>query len=129
MAQLYRILVAEDEADIRFMTCFTLRYGGFEVIEARDGAQALELAQQQVPDLILLDVKMPRLDGIEACRRIKALPTLRDVPVVFVSALGQEQEVARGEDAGATAYLLKPYVPEDLIQMVQRILAEQHQRS
>src|SRR6478672_12349938 len=87
MTQSYRILVAEDEADIRFMTCFTLRYGGFEVIEASDGAQALELAQQMVPDLILLDVKMPRLDGIEACRQIKALPALRHIPVVFVSAL------------------------------------------
>jgi CheY-like chemotaxis protein len=127
MAQSYRILVAEDEADIRFMTCFTLRYGGFEVIEAVDGAQALELAQQLVPDLILLDVKMPRLDGIEACRQIKALPALRDVPVVFVSALGQEQEVARGQYAGASDYLLKPFVPEDLIKKVQGILERRRQ--
>ena len=121
----YRVLVAEDEADIRFMTCFTLRYGGFEVIEASDGAQALELAQQTVPDLILLDVKMPRLDGIEACRQIKALPALQHIPVVFVSALGQEQEIARGQDAGATDYLLKPFVPEDLIKKIHTLLATQ----
>lgn len=122
MAQPYRILVAEDEADIRFMTCFTLRYGGFEVIEAVDGAQALELAQQVAPDLILLDAKMPRLDGYEACRRIKALPAIQHIPVVFVSALGQEQEIARGRTAGAVDYLLKPYVPEDLINKVRSIL-------
>jgi len=125
MTQPYRILVAEDEADIRFMTCFTLRYGGFEVIEASDGAQALELAQQMVPDLILLDVKMPRLGGIEACRQIKALPALRHIPVVFVSALGQEQEIARGSHAGAVDYLLKPFVPEELIKKVHSILEQQ----
>src|SRR5690349_18769833 len=122
MAQPFRVLVAEDEADIRFMTCFTLRYGGFEVIEAVDGAQALELAQQTAPDLILLDAKMPRLDGYETCRQLKALPAVRHIPVVFVSALGQEQEIARGRNAGAVDYLLKPYVPEELIKKIRGIL-------
>lgn len=122
MARPFRVLVAEDEADIRFMTCFTLRYGGFEVIEAVDGAQALELAQQTAPDLILLDAKMPRLDGYETCRQLKALPAVRHIPVVFVSALGQEQEIARGRSAGAVDYLLKPYVPEDLIKKIRGIL-------
>ncbi len=122
MAKPFRVLVAEDEADIRFMTCFTLRYGGFEVIEAVDGAQALELAQQTAPDLILLDAKMPRLDGYETCRQLKALPAVRHIPVVFVSALGQEQEIARGRTAGAIDYLLKPYVPEELIKKIRDIL-------
>jgi CheY-like chemotaxis protein len=122
MARPFRVLVAEDEADIRFMTCFTLRYGGFEVIEAADGAQALELAQQTAPDLILLDAKMPRLDGYETCRQLKALPAVQHIPVVFVSALGQEQEIARGRSAGAIDYLLKPYVPEDLIKKIRGIL-------
>jgi CheY-like chemotaxis protein len=122
MARPFRVLVAEDEADIRFMTCFTLRYGGFEVIEAVDGAQALELAQQTAPDLILLDAKMPRLDGYETCRQLKALPAVQHIPVVFVSALGQEQEIARGRSAGAVDYLLKPYVPEDLIKKIRGIL-------
>ena len=83
MARPFRVLVAEDEADIRFMTCFTLRYGGFEVIEAADGAQALELAQQTAPDLILLDAKMPRLDGYETCRQLKSLPTTQHIPDVM----------------------------------------------
>ncbi len=122
MAKPFRVLVAEDEADIRFMTCFTLRYGGFEVIEAVDGAQALELAQQTAPDLILLDAKMPRLDGYETCRQLKALPAVQHIPVVFVSALGQEQEIARGRSAGAIDYLLKPYVPEELIKKIRSIL-------
>lgn len=122
MARPFRVLVAEDEADIRFMTCFTLRYGGFEVIEAADGAQALDLAQQTAPDLILLDAKMPRLDGYETCRQLKALPAVQHIPVVFVSALGQEQEIARGRSAGAVDYVLKPYVPEDLIKKIRGIL-------
>ena len=84
----------------------------------------MELAQQTVPDLILLDVKMPRLDGIEACRQIKALPALQHIPVVFVSALGQEQEIARGQEAGATDYLLKPFIPEDLIKKIHTLLAD-----
>jgi CheY-like chemotaxis protein len=87
-----------------------------------DGAQALELAQQTAPDLILLDAKMPRLDGYETCRQLKALPAVRHIPVVFVSALGQEQEIARGRNAGAVDYLLKPYVPEELIKKIRGIL-------
>ena len=118
----YRILVAEDEADIRFMTCFTLRYGGFEVFEAADGPTALARAAEQRPDLILLDVKMPGLNGVEVCRELKARPATAAIPVVFVSALGQEAEIARGRAAGAVDYLVKPFVPEDLIKRVRALL-------
>lgn len=119
----YRVLVAEDEADIRFMTCFTLRFGGFDVSEAVDGQEALELAQREPPDLILLDAKMPRLDGYETCRQLKRLPATRDIPVVMLSALGQEREIERGKSAGAVDYLLKPYQPQDLIARLKAILA------
>jgi CheY-like chemotaxis protein len=120
----YHVLVAEDEADIRFMTCFTLRFGGFEVTEAVDGQQALELAQQNPPDLILLDAKMPRLDGYETCRQLKSLPTTQHIPVVMLSAMGQEREIARGKSAGAVAYLLKPYQPQELITRLKAILEQ-----
>lgn len=118
----YRILVAEDEADIRFMTCFTLRFGGFEVFEAEDGQEALEMAQRDPPDLILLDVRMPRLDGIETCRQLKNLPNTKDIPVVMLSAWSQKSEIEQGKDAGAVDYLLKPYVPQDLIARLKSIL-------
>jgi len=118
----YRVLVAEDEADIRFMTCFTLRFGGFEVSEAADGQEALEMAQRDPPDLILLDAKMPRLDGFETCRQLKTLPATQHIPVVMLSAMGQEREIARGKGAGAVDYLLKPYVPQDLIARLKSIL-------
>lgn len=121
----YRVLVAEDEADIRFMTCFTLRFGGFDVAEAVDGQEALELAQREPPDLILLDAKMPRLDGYETCRQLKRLPATRHIPVVMLSALGQEREIERGKSAGAVDYLLKPYQPQDLIARLKAILAGQ----
>lgn len=120
----YRVLVAEDEADIRFMTCFTLRYGGFEVQEAADGQEALELAQRDPPDLILLDAKMPRLDGYETCRQLKSRPETQHIPVVMLSALGQEREITRGKSAGAVEYLLKPYVPQHLIDRLNAILEE-----
>ena len=106
------------------MTCFTLRFGGFEVTEAVDGQQALELAQQNPPDLILLDAKMPRLDGYETCRQLKSLPATEHIPVVMLSAMGQEREIDRGKSAGAVAYLLKPYQPQELIARLKAILEQ-----
>src|SRR5690349_5370483 len=110
-----KVLVAEDEPDIRMLTCFSLRYGGFEVVEAADGVEAVRLAEQEKPDAILLDVRMPRMDGLTACRTIKTKPGLANIPVVFLSALGQEAEIETGKEAGAVGYILKPYVPDELI--------------
>ncbi|MGC8874440.1 MAG: response regulator [Chloroflexia bacterium] len=121
-----KILVADDEPDVLFMTAFSLRtVGGFEVIEARNGLEALEKAQQSVPDLIILDIKMPRLNGYETCRRLKQIEALRGVPVVFLSAKGQRQEVEEGISVGAVDYILKPFAPEELVAKVHEILARQ----
>ncbi len=119
-----KILVADDEPDVLFMTAFSLRtVGGFEVIEARNGLEALEKAQQTTPDLIILDIKMPRLNGYETCRRLKEIEALRDVPVVFLSAKGQRQEIEEGMSVGAAEYILKPFAPDELVARVREILA------
>ncbi len=117
-----RILIAEDEPDIRDLVAFTLRFAGYEVITANNGEEAVQVASHMLPDLILMDVRMPRMTGYDACRAMKALPTLRNTPVVFLSAKGQESEVQSGLEAGAEEYLLKPFAPDQLTDRVRAIL-------
>jgi CheY-like chemotaxis protein len=117
-----RILIAEDERDIRDLIEFTLTFGGHEVIAARNGVEAVDLAPHEKPDLILLDVRMPRMTGYEACRAIKALDGLKDIPVVFLSAKGQQDEMESGMEAGAYDYILKPFAPDHLNTRVNEIL-------
>ncbi len=118
-----KILIAEDERDIRELITFTLRYAGHEVTQAANGEEALALAKQTIPDLILMDVRMPKMTGYEACRHIKADATLKNIPVVFLSAKGQETEIQTGLEVGATDYILKPFAPDQLIKRVSEILA------
>ncbi|HEY4688940.1 MAG TPA: response regulator [Anaerolineae bacterium] len=117
-----RILIAEDERDIRDLIAFSLRYGGFEVVEASNGAEAVEQAVAVKPDLILMDVRMPRMTGYEACRQLKSMDDMKRIPIIFLSAKGQEQEIQQGLDAGAEEYILKPFAPEDLVNKVREIL-------
>jgi CheY-like chemotaxis protein len=119
-----KILIAEDERDIRDLVAFTLRFAGYEVVAAGNGEEAVELAPQVNPDLILMDVRMPRMTGYEACKVMKANPDLKDIPVVFLSAKGQENEIQQGMDVGAEAYLLKPFAPDQLTNRVKEILAK-----
>lgn len=118
-----KILIAEDERDIRDLVAFTLRFAGHEVFAAGNGEEAVEMAPKVNPDLILLDVRMPRMTGYDACRALKASPDLKDIPVVFLSAKGQENEIQQGMDAGAEEYLLKPFAPDQLSLRVKTILA------
>lgn len=119
-----KILVAEDEPDIRDLVAFTLRFAGYEVVSGSNGEEAVELARQEYPDLIILDVRMPRMTGYDACKLIKSEPDLKDVPVIFLSAKGQEAEIQSGMDAGAEDYLLKPFAPDQLTDRVRSILAK-----
>lgn len=119
-----KILIAEDERDIRDLVAFTLRFAGHEVFTASNGEEALEMAPQVNPDLILMDVRMPRMTGYEACKAMKANPDLKDIPVVFLSAKGQENEIQQGLEAGAEKYLLKPFAPDQLTVQVKEILAK-----
>jgi AmiR/NasT family two-component response regulator len=112
-----RILVAEDETIIRLDLMETLERAGFEVCgEARDGEEAVELAREEKPDLAVLDVKMPRLDGIEAARRILAE---RPIPIVMLTAYGHDELVTRAVEAGVFAYLVKPFRESDLLPAIQ----------
>lgn len=119
-----KILIAEDERDIRELITFTLRYAGHEVHQATNGEEALNLARDVIPDLILMDVRMPKMTGYEACRHMKADAKLKNVPVVFLSAKGQETEIQTGLEVGATDYILKPFAPDQLIKRVSEILAK-----
>jgi DNA-binding response OmpR family regulator len=119
-----KILVAEDERDIRDLISFTLRFAGHEVVTANNGEEALERTLLEKPDLVLLDVRMPRMTGYETCRRLKADETVKDIPVVFLSAKGQESEVQAGLEAGAVEYILKPFSPDQLTARVRAILGE-----
>ncbi len=118
-----KILIAEDERDIRDLIEFTLRYAGHEVVKASNGAEAVELAPQVRPDLIIMDVRMPRMTGYEACQALKKLDDVKDIPVVFLSAKGQQSEMDAGLEAGAYDYILKPFAPDQLIERVKEILA------
>ena len=119
-----KILIAEDERDIRDLVAFTLRFAGHEVFAAANGEEAVELAPKVNPDLILMDVRMPRMTGYEACTVLKATPGLRDIPVVFLTARGQESEIQQGLGAGAEDYLLKPFAPDQLSERVKSILSK-----
>lgn len=119
-----KILIAEDERDIRDLVAFTLRFAGYEVFTATNGEEAIELAPKVNPDLVLMDVRMPRMTGYEACKIMKNNASLRDIPVVFLTARGQESEIQQGLEAGAEEYLLKPFAPDQLTARVKAVLAK-----
>jgi len=117
-----KILIAEDERDIRDLITFILRFAGHVVVATSNGEEAFLKAQEVMPDLIMLDVRMPRMTGYEACRKIKEIDSLKPVPVVFLSAKGQESEVQAGLEAGAVEYILKPFAPDQLTARVNALL-------
>jgi DNA-binding response OmpR family regulator len=119
-----RILIAEDERDIRDLIKFTLQFAGHEVITTSNGEEAYQTTVKELPDLVLMDVRMPRMDGYEACEQLKANDSTRDIPVVFLSAKGQEIEVKTGLSAGAEEYILKPFSPDQLTERITKILAK-----
>jgi DNA-binding response OmpR family regulator len=118
------ILVAEDERDIRELISFTLQFAGHQITQAANGAIAVELAPQVKPDLIMMDVRMPKMTGYEACKALKEIDEVKDIPVVFLSAKGQDEEVANGIEVGAVAYILKPFAPDELTRRIGEILEQ-----
>ena len=119
-----KILVAEDERDIRDLITFTLNYAGHTVVAVSNGEAAIEAALREMPDMILMDVRMPKMTGYEACQKIKANTEIQHIPIVFLSAKGQEAEIRTGLDAGATEYLLKPFAPMELTVRVNELLVQ-----
>jgi DNA-binding response OmpR family regulator len=119
-----RILAVDDEPHILKLVSFSLKAGGFDVVEASDGLTAIELAEKEQPDMILLDVMMPVLDGYETCRRLKENPATSQIPVVMLTAKTQVAEEQTGLSSGATKYLCKPFTPKELVAQVQEFLGE-----
>ena len=119
-----KIVVADDEQDIRDLLAFTLRFAGHEVLAASNGEEAWQMTQTARPALVVLDVRMPLMNGLETCRRIKADPALRHIPVLFVSAWGQESEIQSGLEAGAVGYVVKPFEPTAIIHRVAELVAD-----
>lgn len=117
-----RIVVADDEVDVRELVAYRLSRSGYEVIEAQDGEQALRLALENPPDLAVLDVMMPKLDGYELTRRLRAEPSTQRVPVILLTARAQEADVSQGFEAGADDYLRKPFNPDELLARVRAVL-------
>jgi DNA-binding response OmpR family regulator len=117
-----KILIAEDERDIRELITFTLKFAGHEVFQTSNGEEAYQMATRIIPDLIVLDVRMPRMTGYEVCEQIKSNSNTQNIPVVFLSAKGQENEVKMGIEVGAEEYILKPFSPEQLVERVKSIL-------
>ncbi len=117
-----KILIADDERDIRELIRFTLQFSGYEVITASNGEEAFEAAYSEQPDLILLDVRMPRMTGYEVCIKLKLDEKTKNIPVAFLSAKGQESEVQTGLEAGAEDYIIKPFSPEQLSERVKVLL-------
>lgn len=118
-----RILIAEDERDIRELVAISLRgLGGFDVTQAANGIEAVERARAEHPDLILMDVRMPKMTGYEACRQLKESAETQDIPIVFLSAKGQESEIQQGLTVGAVQYILKPFAPDELVKEVRSLL-------
>jgi DNA-binding response OmpR family regulator len=120
-----RLLIAEDECDIRDLIAFTLRYSGHQVITTTNGEEALEKTRTEKPDLVIMDVRMPRMTGYEACRLMKTDQSIQHIPVVFLSAKGQEAEIKMGMEAGAIEYILKPFSPDHLVEKIEQILKQE----
>jgi DNA-binding response OmpR family regulator len=116
------VLVADDEEDIRALVAFRLRRAGYDVITAADGAEALTLATTRLPDLIVLDMMMPKATGLEVTRSLREQDSTRDIPVILLTARAQEADVASGFAAGADDYVKKPFSPMDLQLRVQALL-------
>jgi DNA-binding response OmpR family regulator len=116
------VLVADDEEDIRALVAFRLERAGYEVITAADGEEALTLATTRLPDLVVLDMMMPKATGLEVTRSLRELDETKEIPVILLTARAQEADVARGFEAGADDYVKKPFSPQDLQLRVQTLL-------
>jgi DNA-binding response OmpR family regulator len=115
------VLVADDEEDIRVLVSFRLDRDGWDVVTAADGREALDLILERRPDIAVLDVRMPKLTGIEVLEKVRADKTVRETPVILLSAGVQEDSIARGLEAGANEYMKKPFSPDELAARVEAV--------
>lgn len=122
MSKAYKILVVDDDPYILMSLEFLMKKNGYDVMVARNGTEAQELVEKQVPHLVLLDIMMPDVDGYEICRYIKKTPHLQDVKVVFMSAKTKEADIKKGYDLGAALYVTKPFSTRELVKQIKELL-------
>lgn len=115
-------MVVDDEPDIVRLVSFSLKRHGFQVVEANDGLSALGLAEAEQPDLILMDVMMPVMNGYDASKKLKENPKTEGIPIIMLSAKSQQTEVVAGLESGATEYICKPFTPSDLVAQVTKFI-------
>jgi two-component system response regulator MtrA len=118
-----KIVVADDDADIRDLVVFKLQQSGHEVVAVGDGAAAVEAVRVNLPDLVVLDVMMPGMSGIEACRALRLDAEMAAIPVILLTARAQEADIAEGFSAGADDYVVKPFSPRELASRVDAVLS------
>lgn len=123
-----KILTIDDQPDIRRLIRMTLEFDGYDVIEASSGQEGIQLALEKKPDLILLDVMMPDMDGIYVSQCIRADPTLSAIPIVMLTALARDTGLDKGLDAGASFYLTKPFGPIELLDTIKQLLSKQEEK-
>ena len=116
-----RALTVDDSRTMRDMVTFTLKNAGFEVSEAEDGQKALEVTQNQVFDIIITDVNMPNMNGIELVKALRSKESFKYIPILILTTEGDAQKKQEGKDAGATGWIVKPFNPEKLLQVVNKV--------
>lgn len=120
-----KILAVDDEKHIVRLVEITLQREGYEVVTANNGAEALEKVASEQPDLVIMDVMMPEMDGLQALQKLKDDPATANVPVIMLTAKAQDADVFQGWKSGADLYLTKPFNPQELLTFVRRIFADQ----
>ena len=123
MSTAHKILVVDDDPYILMSLEFLMRKNGFDVVVARNGTEALDLVEKQLPDLVLLDIMMPDVDGYEICRYIKKSSRFKNTKVVFVSAKSKESDIQKSYELGASLYITKPFGTRELLKQVKELLA------
>jgi DNA-binding response OmpR family regulator len=123
MSVLKKILVVDDDPYILMSLEFLMKKNGYDVMVARNGTEALDIVEKQLPDVVLLDIMMPDVDGYEICRHIKASKKLKDAKVVFMSAKTKEADIKKGYDLGASLYITKPFSTREMIKQIKELMA------
>ncbi len=118
------VLIVDDERNIMVSLRHLMKKAGYTVLEASDGEEALEIAQSSVPDLVILDVMIPKRDGYDVCQTIRSNPALKHIQIIMATARGQEVEIEKGMALGANAYMTKPFSTKELVSKVKSLLGD-----
>lgn len=117
-----RILIADDDPVILRLIQVNLELEGYVVLTANNGQEAVDVATAENPDLVILDIMMPRLDGYQACEQLKSSEATKEIPVIFLSAKAQQGDIDKGQSFGVAAYITKPFDPTELLEVVEELL-------